>query len=61
MKTYQFVEPHHTGGDALITITDEKILTHMKREYPDSPFSDEGLIDNFVITNWAWEKKEEKE
>jgi len=56
MKKYQFVEPHITGGDAVITITEDKIIEFMRKSYPEhANLSDVDLLDSFIVTNWAWE------
>jgi len=61
MKTYVFVEPHFTGGDSVVTITEEKILKHMhERQLKEEKFqgvSDERLLDYFIVNHWCTEKK----
>lgn len=61
MKSYTFIEPHHTGGHCTVEITEEQIVKHMRKymakvhpEIKDA--SDQQLIDEFVIVNWAVEK-----
>lgn len=62
MKTYEFVEPHITGGHAVVTITEEQILKHMKKVQRKNlkmhNVSDEDLIDYFIVNHWCTERKE---
>ena len=57
MKKYQFVEPHITGGDAVVTITEDKVVQYMRSMYPSSlsDLPDKELIDDFCIIHWAEE------
>jgi hypothetical protein len=55
VKEYKFVEP--TESDAVVTITEERILKFMKETYPDSSqhLTDEEMIESFVTERRAWE------
>jgi len=57
MKVYRFAEPHVTGGDALVEITEEQIRNWMKTTYP--MVEEEHQIEEFCVLHWAWEKVEE--
>ena len=62
MRVFTFAEPHPTGGDSVITITEDKIVEWMKINYPElldfpEPPSDEDLISEFCALHWAWEIK----
>lgn len=62
-KVYQFVEPHPTGGSAVVTITGDQILEYMKKAYPEKSkeLSDEQLIQDFCSVHWASEVTEQSE
>ena len=53
MKTYLFYEPHGTGGNALVEITEKQIRDWMNLTYPD--VKQEHQIEEFCILHWAWE------
>ena len=55
MKVYRFVEPHITGGSALVEITEEQIRNWMKKTYP--MVEEEHQIEEFCFLHWAWEKE----
>lgn len=55
-RVFVFDEPHYTGGNARVEITESQVVRFMKENYPDRGFSDEELVESFVINNWAWEK-----
>jgi len=55
---YQFCEPHPTGGNALIEITEEQIRAWMRKAYPN--VKDEDQIEEFCTLHWAWAKEEEE-
>ena len=61
-RVYTFVEPHFTGGDSLVTITESKILKYMKSRCEKEPkfkkLSDFELIDYFLVNHWCVELKE---
>jgi hypothetical protein len=57
MKKYKFYEPHITGGDATIEITDKQILEFMKDINPK--ITGEEVIKEFIENNWAMELKDE--
>ena len=56
-QVFIFVEPHHTGGDCTVRITEEQILKYMhKLQKEDDKFkdvSDSDLIDYFIINHWC--------
>lgn len=60
-KRYTFYEPHDTGGQAEVTITEQQILQFMKEtrgilpNYKDA--TDEQLIYEFVVVHWCVEVK----
>ena len=58
MKVYCFAEPHITGGDALVEITEQQIRTWMKKAYPMT--KEEHQIEEFCALHWAWEKENEE-
>ena len=65
METYKFVEPHHTGGNAIIYITKAQIISFMREKYTARDkypvdVSDETLLSDFILVNWAFEIKEDK-
>lgn len=58
MKVYCFAEPHITGGDALVEITEKQIRTWMKKTYPMIEKAHQ--IEEFCVLHWAWEKENEE-
>jgi hypothetical protein len=58
-RVYKFVEPHFTGGDAVITITESKILKYMKSRFEKEPkfkkLTDFELLDYFLVNHWCIE------
>ena len=58
-KTYTFVEPHITGGDCTVVITEKQIMIYMKeRQAADvrmKDISDEDLLDYFLVNHWCVE------
>lgn len=62
MKKYKFFEPHITGGDARIVITETQIIKYMKNIYADRNQEypgDENAVLDFIAVNWATELKED--
>lgn len=64
-RKFTFCEPHITGGNAVITVSEDQILKYMK-EYQYQKYLDKGidptdndLIDDFCIVHWCIEEKEE--
>jgi len=61
-RVYKFGEPHYTGGDCVVTITEEQILKYQRKrqetniKMKDAPVED--LIDDFLITHWCHEVKD---
>jgi hypothetical protein len=57
-KVYLFCEPHVTGGNSLVSITDRQIIDYMKRlnDPRYNNISDEDIILDFISVHWAWEK-----
>lgn len=64
-RMFKFVEPHPTGGRSEITISEEKIVECMKKNYPKMSegifVSDEDLIADFCTIHWAQEITKNKE
>ena len=58
MRTFEFVEPHYTGGESVITITEDKLIEFMHTKDYLNGVSDEELIRQFCIEHWAIEIKE---
>jgi len=58
MKTYIFEEPHPTGGNATVEITEEEIIAFCRKDPLYKDLSDTECVYNFVIINWAWEKEQ---
>lgn len=61
MKTYIFNEPSVYGGCATIEMTENQIISFMKkvneqRGISESRFTDEELIDEFIVVHHAHEK-----
>ena len=64
-RVFVFVEPHPTGGDCTIRITESQILKYMNKEikqkiqkkHPDMDVTDELLIEEFCVVHWASEEK----
>ncbi len=60
-KVFTFVEPHHTGGDCTVRITEEQILKHMHKLQKENDkfkgISNPDLIDYFIINYWCTEEK----
>jgi hypothetical protein len=57
MKWYGFYEPHPTGGDSFVTISEAAIVSHMRECYPDSYVSSsvEDIVLDFCALHWAFE------
>lgn len=56
-----FEEPHKTGGDATIRITEEKAIAwqknYVKNIRPDFAYNnDEEALEDFIIINCAWQE-----
>ena len=62
-KIYQFTEPHITGGDCVVTITEKQILKYqhdrIRNNIKAINAPDKDLIDDFIIMNWCTEVKGE--
>jgi hypothetical protein len=60
-KIFTFMEPHPTGGDCKVTITESKIIDYMKKIQEQNPkmkdATDEMLLDEFCINHWCYEEK----
>jgi len=65
-RVFKFYEPHPTGGDCTVEITESKIVKHMKdsgikekiqKKHPDMDVTDKILIEDFCTVHWASEKK----
>jgi hypothetical protein len=60
-RVFTFVEPHLTGGDCVVTITEEQIMKHMIKMRDKNPkmkdVSDDDLLDYFLVNHWCVEKK----
>ena len=58
----QFIEPHPTGGNSLVTISKDDAITFQKRHaYKLKAFIYSDWFDalqDFVVANWAWEVDE---
>ena len=52
-----FFEPHHTGGDAKVTITSEKAIEYQKKQRVYT--SDEEALSHFIDIHWAFEETDE--
>jgi len=63
-RVYTFVEPHFTGGDSVVTITESKILKYMYSRFDKEPkfkkLGDDILLDYFLVSHWCHEEKEGK-
>lgn len=56
MRLFRFIEPHSTGGTAVITVNEATLLNHTRSlACVDKGASDESLIEEFCIVHWAWE------
>lgn len=55
MSAYVFDEPHYTGGNARIEITEDQIKEHMKAEFPHIPAKDQ--VQEFCTIHGAWKKR----
>ena len=56
IKMYEFVEPHITGGDSLIVISEYNIIKYMKEHVAPQHtqvLSDKELAENFCAIFWA--------
>ena len=56
IKMYEFVEPHITGGDSRIVISEYNIIKYMKEHVVPQHtqvLSDKELTENFCVTFWA--------
>ncbi len=59
---WTFVEPHHLGGHATVTISEQQILDHywehwyerMKKAGKENEATKEKCIEEWVVVNWAW-------
>lgn len=62
-KFYRFNEPHFTGGNATVDITEKQILEFMKKWQKNNlkakDATDQELIDEFCINYGAWKEKGE--
>ena len=65
-RIFTFPEPHPTGGDCTVRITESKIVKYMKdsgikekiqKKHPDMDVTDEILIEDFCTVHWAHEEK----
>jgi len=61
MRIFTFIEPHVTGGDAVIRITEEQIITYMRESAfrLKPPLNDAELVETFCTVHWATEEKTE--
>jgi len=61
-RIFIFMEPHHTGGDCKVTITESEIIKHMKKIQEQNPkmkdATDAMLLDEFCIIHWCYEEKQ---
>jgi len=58
MKVYVFMEPHYTGGDATVEITEEKIRAYMNKNHPI--VLEKHQIEEFCAHYFAWKKDGEE-
>jgi len=53
-----FDEPHHTKGNARVTLTVRQALDYIRkihgRSYVDLMGNEERLLEDFMAVNWAW-------
>ena len=47
-----FVEPHPTGGDATVTLTEEQAIAWQRRIRYYA--SDADALNDFMVVNWAY-------
>jgi hypothetical protein len=53
-KIYAFDEPHCWGGNSHVTMTEEQIIKFMRENPQHHGRSDEDLIDEFIVINFAY-------
>ena len=62
MKKYRFYEPHPTGGDSVVTISEKKAIKYTKKiikEAYGEDVSDELALEEFITNYWAEEVEDE--
>ena len=57
-RIYVFVEPHFTGGESTIEISESKIMKFMAEHYSNVPLM--YRLETFITIHWAWEKNPER-
>ena len=50
-ESWEFVEPHSTGGHCVVTITRSQIIAFQRGR--GLTYSDKKLVDEFVVVHWA--------
>lgn len=56
----QFVEPHDTGGDCVVTLTAKQAASWMKKTHPGVYKDDVLALDEFMVVHWATAKEVKK-
>lgn len=63
-RIYEYIEPHVSGGVAHVRLTAEMAIAYMKKyvkqyyPYRLDEVTDEQLLQEFIIINWAYPLKE---
>jgi len=57
-KLLRFNDPHITGGDAVVTITQKKAVDFVHTMYPE--MDEFAALDFFIVNHYAWYVEDEK-
>ena len=56
-KLWAFDEPHDTGGNSHVTITEKQIIEFMNTQgivRKGRSLTDKEIVDEFVVVNWCY-------
>ena len=55
---WQFVQPHPSGGNCLVSMTEEQAIKWMQDSHAERMYSREDALADFITIHWATKKKE---